>query len=242
MDSNKIKETVNSIEMSKSMSDRMKSNLQNKGQKRYQPFLFNKWRSVTSVLAVLLLLVVGVNQYGNSSNSKFVITAYADNGISHELLKEKATFDLVTMDRIGVINSISGGGNDLIFTDVLLQVSGENIDTIQYEINRGAFIEDVILTNQEFNNKEQLRQDKINYITTDPNSNIHQAIKEIGNTFTVKYSEQAQTKYSLAVPPHNSVEDNIVIKVTVTYTDGDSEQQKIVVNQELDSISLVLDK
>lgn len=244
MDFNKIKETVNSIEMSKSMSDRMKSNIQNKGQKRSQPFKTNKWRPMSSVFGILLLIIIGfsmLNQYGGNSNTDFVIKAYAENGISHNLLKEKVTFNLSTVDRQGVIKSIGGDGSNLIFTDILLHVSGENIDSIRYEINRGTFIEHIILTKDELNNKEQLLKDKINHIYSRSNSGIFQAIKEIGDSFTVKYSEQEQYQYSLAIPHHNTVEGDIIIKVTVTDIEGNSEQQNIIVNQESESITLELD-
>lgn len=58
----------------------------------------------------------------------------------------------------------------------------------------------MILTKEEVNNKDKLVREKVNYITNAPNLEIFQAIKEIGNTFTVKYNEQEQYKYSLAIP------------------------------------------
>ena len=172
--------------------------------------------------------------------TNFTITAYADDSIGHELLKAKTTFHLSTVDRPDRINSISGGGKNLIFTDIMLNVSGENIDSILYEINKGIFIEDVTITKDDLNNKDKLLLEKINHIYGPPNAEIFQGIKEIGNTFTVKYSEQEQYKYSLAIPHHDTIEDDILINVTVTYTDGTSEQQSIIINQESDSISLVL--
>ena len=242
MDERKIKEAVNSIEMSKAMENRLKTKCHDSKREKSYPFSFKKWGSVASVLGILLLLLIvfPFNKYRDSLMPNFTITAYADGSIGHELLKAKTTFDLSTVSRMGRISSISGGGNSLMFTDIMLHVSGENIDSIRYEINKGIFIEDVILTKEELKNREQLLLEKINHIYGPPNAEVFQAIKEIGSTFTVKYSEQEQYKYSLAIPYQDEVEDDIVINVTVTYTDGTSEQQDIIVNQESDSISLVM--
>ena len=67
-------------------------------------------------------------------------------------------------------------------------------------------------------------------------------IKEIGNTYTVTYNEQDKYKYTLAIPHDGNyvIDDDIIIEVIVKYTDGNSEQQDIVVKQESNSISLEL--
>ena len=244
MDERKIKDAVNSMEMSKAMENRLIMKCYDQKREKSHHINFKKWGSIASVFGILLLLLINLpftSHYWNSQLVNFTITAYAADSTGHQLLKEKTTFDLGTLDRLGVLTSISGDGDNLIFTDVSLQVSGDNIDVILYEINNGTFIENVILSKEEVADKDQLVLEKINYITNEPNSEIFQAIKDIGNTFTVKYREQQQTKYTLAIP-HNSgvVEEDIVINVTVTYTDGTSEQQDIIVNQESDSISLVL--
>lgn len=243
MDFHKIKDAVNSMEMSKAMENRLKMNYQGAKREKSSQINFQKWGSVASVFGILLFLLIGlpfINKYGDSQTENFTITVYADDSIGHELLREKTTIDLSTIDRVGVLNSISGDGRNLIFTDIMLNVSGENIDSIQYEINEGIFIEDVTLTKEEVNNRDKLLLEKINYITNEPNSEIFQAIKEIGNIFTVKYDEQEQFKYSLAIPPYDTIEGDIQINVTVTYTDGTSEQQDMIINQESDSISLML--
>lgn len=243
MDEHKIKDAVNSIEMSKAMENRLKIKSYDQKREKSRQINFKKWGSVASVFGILLLLLFNLpftNHYGNSQLVNFTITAYAADSTGHQLLKEKTTFDLGVLDRLDGLTSISGDGDNLIFTDVSLQVSGDNIDVILYEINNGTFIEDVILSKEEVANKDQLVLEKINYIMNEPNSEIFKAIKDLGNTFTVKYSEQQHYKYSLAIPPHNSIEEDVLISVTVTYTDGTSEQQDIVVNQESDSISLVL--
>lgn len=244
MDERKIKDAVNSIEMSKAMENRLKTKGFDPNREKSRQTNFKKWGSFASAVGILLLLLINLpfnSIYGNSQMDTFTITAYAADNTGHKLLEEKTTFDLATLDRPDVLTSISGDGDNLIFTNVSLDVSGENIDSIFYEINKGTFIEDVILSKEEVANWDKLVQEKINYLTNAPNSEIFRGIKDIGNTFTVKYSEQQQTKYSLAIPPHNSLEEEILINVTVTYTDGTSEQQDIVVNQESDSISLVLD-
>ena len=224
------------------MENRLKMKCHDSKREKSYPFSLKKWGSVASVFGIVLLLLIvfPFNKYRDSPMPNFTITAYADNSIGHELLKAKTTFDLSTVDRMGRIISFSEGGRSLMFTDIMLHVSGENIDSIQYEINKGIFIEDVTLTKEDLNNREQLLLEKINTIYGPPNTEIFQAIKEIGSTFTVKYREQEQYKYSLAIPHQDEVEDDIVINVTVTYTDGTSEQQDILVNQGLDSISLVL--
>lgn len=243
MDERKIKDAVNSIQMSKATENRLKMKCHDSQREKSHQFNFKKWGSFASVFGILLILLIGfplINKNGGSQMTNFTITAYADDSIGHELLKAKTTFDLSTVDRPGRINSISGGGKNLIFTDIMLNVSGENIDSILYEINKGIFIEDVTITKDDLNNKDKLLLEKINHIYGPPNAEIFQGIKEIGNTFTVKYSEQEQYKYSLAIPHHDTIEDDILINVTVTYTDGTSEQQSIIINQESDSISLVL--
>ncbi|WP_298834551.1 hypothetical protein [uncultured Planococcus sp.] len=244
MDERKIKDAVNSIEMSKAIENRLKTKCFDPNREKSRQINFKKWGSVASAVGILLLLLINlpfISNYGNSQMATFTITAYAADNTGHELLKEKTTFDLATLERIGVLTSISGDGDNLIFTNVSLNVSGENIDSIFYEINKGTFIEDVILSKEEVANWDKLVLEKINYLTNAPNSEIFQGIKYIGNTFTVKYSEQQKYKYSLAIPPHNSLEEEILINVTVTYKDGTSEQQDIVVNHESGSISLVLD-
>jgi len=75
----------------------------------------------------------------------------------------------------------------------------------------------------------------------EPGSEMYQGIKEIGNTYTVKYNEQDKYEYTLAIPHDGDVvEDDIIINAIVKYTDGNSEQQDIVVTQESNSISLKL--
>lgn len=243
MDERKIKDAVNSIKMSKQMENRLKMISHDSKQEKTYQFNTKKWGAIASVFGILMFILIGlpfINKYGDSKIGNFTIIVYADDSIGHELLKTKTTIDLSTINRVGVLLGISGDDGNLIFTDIMLNVSGENIDSIQYEINEGVFIEDVILTKEEVNNRDKLVLEKINYLTKEPNSEIFQAIKEIGNTFTVKYNEQEQYKYSLAIPNYDTIEGDIQINVTVTYTDGTSEQQDIIINQELDSISLML--
>lgn len=243
MDERKIKDAVNSIEMSKAMERRLKTKFNDSNRESLFQVNFIKWGSVASVFGILLLLLINfpiISNYGSSQTTNFTITAYAADSTNHKLLKENTTLDIATLDRLGVLTSISGEGDNLIFTNVSLNISGENIDSILYEINKGTFVEDVILSKEEVANHEKLVRDKINYITNEPSSEIFQGIKNIGNNFTVEYSEQQQHNYSLAIPSGNSLEEKILINVTVTYTDGTSEQQEIVVNQESDAISLTL--
>ena len=244
MEKYKLKDAVNSIEMSKAMENRIKRKFYDSNREKSRQINFTKWGSVASVFGILLLLLINfpiISNYGSPQMTNFTITAYAADSSGHKLLTEKTTFDLATLDRLGVITSIGGEGDNLIFTNVSLNISGENIDSILYEINNGTFVEDVILSKEEVANQEKLVRDKINYITNESNSEIFQGIKNIGNSVTVEYSEQQQHNYSLAIPSDNSLEEEIVISVTVTYTEGTSEQQDIIVNQESDSISLALD-
>lgn len=244
MEKHKLKDAVNSIEMSKAMENRIKRKFYDSNREKSRQINFTKWGSVASVFGILLLLLINfpiISNYGSPQMTNFTITAYAADNSGHKLLTEKTTFDLATLDRLGVITSIGGEGDNLIFTNVSLNISGENIDSILYEINNGTFVEDVILSKEEVANQEKLVRDKINYITNESNSEIFQGIKNIGNSVTVEYSEQQQHNYSLAIPSDNSLEEEIVISVTVTYTEGTSEQQDIIVNQESDSISLALD-
>lgn len=89
--------------------------------------------------------------------------------------------------------------------------------------------------------REWLLWEKIYIIYGEPGSYMYQGIKEIGNSYTVKYNEQDKYEYTLAIPHDgNVVEDDIIINAIVKYTDGNSEQQRIVVTQESNSISLKL--
>lgn len=248
MDFDKMKDAVKSIEMPETMKNRVKKNsniLENEKSVRFSP---KKWISVACAVAVLLLIIIGFPLFDRNGNlvSNFTITAQAstDDGsqLYTNLSEEKAIFELATEQRIGVIGSISGDGANLIITDVILKVTGEEIDAITYTISEGMFIEDVILTAKERANKDWLLSEKINFISTEPGSDISQGIKEIGNSYTVNYNEQDKYKYTLAIPHDGNflLVDDIIIQVIVKYTDGNIEQQNIVVTQESDSISLTL--
>lgn len=250
MDLNKIKNTVNSIEMSDTMKNRIKENCQAIEKKNPVQLNFKRQIIVACSFGILLLIMIGVplfNKNGNFQVANFTITAYAlsDDGdqLNTNLSSEKATFELSTKDRIGVLNGVSGGGNNLIFTDVMLNITGENIDSITYTISKGKFIKDVTLTAKEAADKDWLSSEKVYIVYGGPNSGIYQGIKEIGNTYTVKYNEQDKYEYRLAIPHdgHYVIDDDITINVIVKYIDGKSEQQDIVVTQESNSISLKLD-
>lgn len=124
----------------------------------------------------------------------------------------------------------------------MLNITGEHIDSITYTISKGNFIEDVTLTTEEIENKDWLLLEKIYIIYGQPGSDSYQGIKEIGNTYTVKYNEQDKYEYTLAIPHdvNDVIVDDVIINVIVKYTDGNSEQQDIVVTQESNSISLKL--
>lgn len=248
MELDKIKVAVKSIEMSKAMEIRMKTNCSNIEKEKPRQFNIKKWGSVACALGVLLLIMIGMpffNKYGDLQATNFTITAYADSNNGDQLIanlsSEKVTFELSMEDRMGVLNSVGGDGANLIFADVRLNITGEDIDSITYTMNKGKFIEDVTLTAEEVANKDKLLLEKIYIIYSASNSNIYQGIKEIGNTYTVKYSEQDKNEYTLAIP-HDGwvVEDNVIINAIVKYTNGNAEQQDIIVTQESDSISLVL--
>lgn len=246
MDFEKIKDAVNSIEMSKAMEDRVKENI---GKKRSVQVNYKRWISVACAFGILLSIMIGMpylNKNGELQVANFAITAYAlsDEGkqFNTPITSKKATIELATEDRVGIIMSISGDGANLIFTDVKLNITGEQIDSITYTLSEGKFIEDVTFTSKEHVDIEWLRTEKINFITREPGSDVYQGIKEVGNTYTVNYNEQEKDKYTLAIP-HDGNEvtsDDIIIKVNVKYTDGSSEQQDIVVTQESNSISLKL--
>jgi len=250
MDFDKIGNAVNSIKMSKAMKNRVKENCHIAEKEKPVQLNFKRWISVACAFGILLSIMIGIaffNKDGNFQVPNFTITAYAlsddGNQLNTNLSSEKTTFELSTEERIGGVTSVSGGGANLIFTDVILNITGEHIDSITYTINKGKFIEDVTLTAKERADKDWLLLEKIYIIYGVPGSDLYQGIKEIGNTYTVMYNEQDKYDYTLAIP-HNGngvVVDDTVIEVFVKYTDGHSEQQDIVVNQESNSISLKLD-
>jgi len=250
MDFDKIKGAVNSVEMSKAMKNRVKENCHIPEKEKSVQLNFKRWISVTCAFGIILSIMISItffNKDGNLQVPNFAITAYAlnddGNQLNTNLSSEKATFELSTEDRIGRLNSVSGGGANLIFTDVMLNITGEHIDSITYTINKGKFIEDVTLTAKERADKDWLLLEKIYIIYGEPGSDLYQGIKEIGNSYTVMYNEQDKYQYTLAIPHDGNgvVVDETVIEVLVKYTDGSSEQQDIVVNQESNSISLKLD-
>ncbi|MFJ8067257.1 hypothetical protein ACIQYS_22055 [Psychrobacillus sp. NPDC096426] len=249
MDFDKIKDAVNSIEMSKTMKNRVKENCNIIENKKSGALNLKRWISVACAFGILLSVMIGIpffNKNGELQVANFAITAYAlsddGNQLNTNLSSEKATFELSTEHRVGVLNSVSGDGANLIFTNVMLNITGEHIDSITYTINKGNFIEDVTLTTKEIENKDRLLLEKIYIIYGEPGSDIYQGIKEIGNSYTVMYNEQDKYKYTLAIPHDGNdvIVDDIIIEVIVKYTDGNSEQQNIVVTQESNSISLKL--
>lgn len=246
MEFEKIKDAVTSIEMSKAMEDRLKENI---GKKKSAQVNYKRWISVACAFGILLSIMIGMpylNKNGELQVANFAITAYAlsDDGTQFNttITSEKATIDLATEDRVGIM-SISGDGDNLIFTDVRLNITGEQIDSITYTLSEGKFIEDVTFTSKEHVDREWLRSEKINFIISEPGSDVYQGIKEVGNTYTVNYNEQEKHKYTLAIPHDGNevIGDDIIINVNVKYTDGSSEQQDIVVTQESNSISLKLE-
>jgi len=244
----KIKNAVNSIEMSNTMKNRIKENCYNIEKEKLVQLNFKRWVSVACAFGILFSIIIGIpyiNKNGELQVANFAITAYAvsDDGNKQNanLSSEKATFKLSTKERMGLVNS-KGGGANLIFTDVMLNITGEDIESITYTINKGKFIKDVTLTAEEKADSDWLLSEKIYIIYGEPSSDIYQGIKEIGNTYTVAYKEQDKYGYTLAIP-HNGndvVDDDIKIKVNVKYTDGNFEQQDIVVTQASNSISLKL--
>ncbi|WP_391122291.1 permease prefix domain 1-containing protein [Psychrobacillus sp. L3] len=192
-----------------------------KGQK-----VFAKWVLFLAIICfVTTVTVFGValSNDGNQYNTK--------------LSSDKATFELSTELR-GITTDITGDSGHAIYTKVMLNVSGEHIDSITYTISKGKFLKDVILTAKEEADKDWLLSEKIVTIGNSPGSDIYSATKDIGNTYTVKYNEQDKYKYSIAIPHDGNlvIDDDIIIKVIIKYTDGNSEQQDIVVTQESNSI------
>lgn len=249
MDFDKIKDAVNSIEMSKSMETRIKKKFKLPGKKQSGKQVFKRWIPAASAFGILLTIMIVIpffNKNGSFSTTSFTITAYAESYDgkqlhTQKLSSDKATFELSTEQRMGVINSVSGDGSNLLFTDVKLKLSGENIDSITYTINEGKFIEDVTLTADEIENKAWLLEEKIYIIYGEPDSETYKGIKEIGETYRVKYDEQDKYNFSLAVPHFdNAIQDDIIINAIVKFTDGSTEHQDIAVTQESNSISLVL--
>lgn len=249
MEFDKIKHAVNSIEMSETMKNRIKENCLTLETKRSARLNFKSWILVACSAGILLLIMLGtpfINMNGSFQVANFTITAFAlsDDGsqMSTDLSSEKAILKLSTEDRIERITSTSGGGAGFIFTDVMLNITGKDIDSITYNINKGKFIEDVTLTAKERADKEHLLLEKIYIIYGEDGSDVYQGIKEIGNTYTVRYAEQDQYQYTLAIPHDGNgvVADDIKVEVIINYTNGKSEQQDIVVTQEASGISLTL--
>lgn len=247
--SNEIKQELQKIEIPKELHERTKLGVKSakaeKQKRKTVQLNYKRWISVASVFGILLAIMIGTSFFNNDEKLQginFAITAYASSDDESRLItSEKATIELATEDRIG-LTSIGGSGPNLIFTDVRLNITGEQIDSITYTLSEGKFIEDVTFTSEEYMDSKWLSSENINYITSEPGSDVYQGIKEIGNTYTVNYNEQDKHIYTLAIPHDGNevIGDDITIKVKVKYTDGNSEKQDIVVTQELDSISLKL--
>lgn len=247
MNFDKIKDAVNSIEMSDSMKYRLIKNCNGIEKEKVVHLNYKRWISAVCVFAILLSIIIGIpyiNKNGDLLVANFAITAYAvgvDGQLNKNLSSEKAMFDLSTQDRIGLVDSIGGDGANLVFTDVTLKITGEDIDSVTYTINKGKFIEDVTLTAEENADRDWLLAEKIYIIYGASNSDIIRGIKEIGNTYTVMYNEQDKYEYTLAIPHDgNYIIEETIINVNVKYTDGNTEQQDIIVTQDSDSISLEL--
>lgn len=245
MDFEKIKDAVNSIEMSKTMEDRLKENVR---KRKSGQVLFKRWIPIASALAILLAIMMGIpyfNKNGELQVANFAITAYAlsddANQLNTTITSEQASIELATEDRLGIM-SIGGDGDRLIFTDVMLKITGEQIESITYTMSQGKFVEDVTFTSEKHPGTEWLRSEKINFVISEPGSGVYEGIRNIGRTYTVAYNEQDKYKYTLAIPHdgNNVIVDDVIINVLVNYTDGSTEQQDIVVTQEANSISLKL--
>ena len=245
MDFEKIKDVVTSIEMSKTMEERVKENI---GKRKSGHVLFKRWIPVASAFAILLAIMMGIpyfNKNGEIQVANFAITAYAlsddANQLNTTITSEQATIELATEDRIGLV-SVGGDGGGLIFTDVMLKITGEQIESITYTMSQGKFVEDVTFTSKKHPGSEWLRSEKISFVISEPGSGVYEGIRNIGRTYTVTYNEQEKYKYTLAIPhdSNNVIVDDVIIQVDVKYTDGSSEQQEIVVTQEANSISLKL--
>ncbi|MBB4826007.1 hypothetical protein HNO89_003244 [Sporosarcina luteola] len=245
MDFEKIKDAVTSIEMPKAMDERMKENI---GNRKTVKVNHKKWIPAASVFAILLAIMMGIpyfNKNGELQVANFTITAYAlsddENQVNTTITSEKAAIELATEDRLGIV-SIGGDGDRFIFTDVMLKIAGEQIDSITYTLSEGKFIEDVTFTSTKPPSSEWLRSERIYYVFSEPGSGVYEGIRHIGNTYTVSYNEQENYKYTLAIPHdgNNVIPDDVIINVNVTYSDGTSEQQDILIMQEAHSILLKL--
>lgn len=243
MEFEKLKDAVRSIEMPEAMEDRMKNTIRKK--RRIQPNRM-KWISVACAFGVLLAMMFVILSLNNTSDTaNFTITAYAmgDEGqeIHTNVTTEKAIVETGTNFRQGLV-AISGSDPNYIFTDVRLEVTGEQIESITYKLNEGMFIEDVTFSYEEFIDKEWLLAEKINFIGREPDSDVYEGIKGVGNSYQVRYEDQNQHNYTLALPHdgNEAVSEGIVITVQVEYKDGNSEQQKIMVTQESNEIVLKL--
>ncbi|MCM3636176.1 hypothetical protein M3152_00480 [Sporosarcina luteola] len=247
MDYEKIKDAVTSIEMSRTMEDRVRENI---GKRKSGQIHFKRWIPLASVFAILLAIMMGIpyfNKNGELQVANFTITAYAlsddENQLDTTITSEQAAIELATENRMGLV-SIGGDGDNLIFTDVMLKIEGEQIDSITYTLNEGKFVEDVTFTAERFRDREWLESEKINYIRSVPGSGVYDGIREIGSSYIVNYNEQENYKYTLAIPHdgNNVIADDVIINVNVTYIDGNSEQQDILVTQEENSVLLKLVK
>lgn len=246
MDFNKIRDAVNRIEMSQTMKNRIVDNCDIIHKKKI--FYFNPKRlvSVIGIVVVLLTAIVLLPLNKNVPTANFQIIAYAmdvdGNMQSIELSSEKTTFELLDKDRIGLINSISGGENNLFFTDFILNIKGENIQSITYTINKGIFIEDIILSTEEYRDRDWLLSENISIIYSEADSQIYHGIKEIGNSYKIMYDEQDQYEYTIAIPHDGdySIDKDIVINIKVEYMDGSIEQRDGFVTKKTDSVVLEL--
>ena len=140
MDFEKIKDAVTSIEMSKTMENRVKENV---GKRKSVRVNFKRWIPVASAFAILLAIMMGIpyfNKDGELQVANFAITAYAlsDDGkeLNTTITSEQAAIELATKDRMG-ITGMGGDGGGYIFTDVMLKITGEQIESITYTMSHG---------------------------------------------------------------------------------------------------------
>ncbi|MEG0386480.1 MAG: hypothetical protein RR642_17205, partial [Solibacillus sp.] len=160
MDFDKMKHAVKSIEMSKAMEKSVKANCKNAEREKMPRSNFKSRLSVACAFGIVMLMLVGIPFFSNNGDfqaANFAITAYAlsddGNQSNTKISSEKATFELSTEVR-GSTTDITGDVGNLIFTKVMLNISGEHIDSITYTISKGKFIEDVTLTAKESTDKD----------------------------------------------------------------------------------------
>ncbi|MHB1152842.1 MAG: hypothetical protein ACYCWE_09260 [Eubacteriales bacterium] len=251
MDFNKLKEAADFIIIPSDMKNRIKAHCQEN--KEVKKINITSKKAIAALCSVLLILfIIGfpyLTHNGEVRTTGFFIKAYALNdtvsGAETILSDQETKFEVSVYTRpSGLLSGI--GGNELsdsiIFADIGFSCTGENIKTITYTMSDGFFVQDLILTPEQFND-DYMKSQNILCAGKDPDAVNFNAIKQIGKSVTILNNDpningNLKFPYTLALPCSSDfLMYDVTIKVILKYIDGSTKSQEVFVTQKTNEMN-----